>query len=148
MDGSFENGQGDVGQRPNRNQSDLVRRGVHHLDDEVRSEVRIHFAFAGRQFDIRQTILAMPELSGDELLKKRMLRARRDRNVATVGQRNHPQRILQALTCSHVSRDHGDGAHVQFRRIQRQHQGQSVVSSGVSVEDDLLRCSRSRSCSG
>ncbi len=63
-----------------------MRRGMHHLNDEVGPEVRIHFTFAGRQFDIRQTILAVPELGGDEFLKERMLRSRRDWNVAPVGQ--------------------------------------------------------------
>ncbi len=145
MEGSFEDSQRDVGQWSHRNQSDLVRSGVHHLDDEVRPEVRIHFAFAGRQFDIRQTILAMPELGRDQFLKEGMLRSGGDWNVATVGERNHPQRILQALTCSHVSRDDRDGAHVQFRRIQREHQGQSVVGSRIGVENDLFCSRRGRS---
>ena len=115
-----------------------MRRGVHHLDDEVRPEVRIHFALAGRQLDIRQPILAMPELGGDEFLKERMLRSGRDGNVAAVSQRNHPQCVLQSLAGSYVSRDDGDGANVQFRRIQRQHQGQRIVSSGIGVENDFL----------
>ena len=146
--GIFENGQRDVGQRPDRNQRDLMRRGVHHLDDEVRPEARIHFAFAGRQFDVGQTILAVPELGRDELLKERMLRPGGDRNVAAVGERNHPQRILQALTGGHVSGDHGDGAHIQFGRIQRQHQGQGVVGTGIGVENDLLGRRRGRERSG
>ncbi len=134
----FEHGQGDVGQRSNRDQGDLVRRGMHHLDDQVWSEMRIHFALAGRQFDIRQSILAMPELSRNEFLEERMLRPGRDGNIASIRQGNHAQRIFQSLTGGHVSRDHGDGAYVQFRRIQRQHQCQRVVGTGIGVEDDFL----------
>ena len=77
-------------------------------------------------------------LGRDEFLKQGMLCPGRDGNIATVGKRNHPQRIFQPLTCSHVSGDHGDGAHIEFGRIKRQHQRQGVIASGVGVEDDLL----------
>ena len=52
MDGIFQHGEGDVGQRTNRDQSNFVRRSVHHLDDEVGAEAAINFAFAGRQFHV------------------------------------------------------------------------------------------------
>ncbi len=88
---------------------------MHQLDYEIRPKTRIYLAFAGRQFDIRQTIFAVPELGRDQFLKERMLRAGCHWDVTTVGQGNHAQRILQALTGRHISRDDGDGAHVQFR---------------------------------
>ena len=46
-----------------------MRRGVYQFDNKIWTETRIYFAFAQGQFDIRQTIPAMPELSRDELLK-------------------------------------------------------------------------------
>ena len=138
MEGSFAMARAMLVRRPHRDQRDLVRRGVDHLDDEVWAKMRIHFALAGRQFDIRQTILAMPELSRDELLEERMLRSGSDGNIAPVGERYHAQRILQPLTGRDVSRDNSDGAHVEFRRIERQHQGQRVVRSGIGIENDFL----------
>ncbi len=114
---------------------------MHQLDYEIRPKTRIYLAFAGRQFDIRQTIFAVPELRSDQFLKKRMLGAGSDWDVTTIGQSDHAQRVLQALTCRHISGDHGDSAHVQFRRVQRQHHGQGIIGPGIGVEDDLL-CGR------
>ena len=63
----------------------------------------------------------MPEFRGDQLLKQWVLRAAGNGNVAAVGEGNHAQCIFQALTCSHVPGDYGDGADVEFRRVERQH---------------------------
>ena len=81
-----------------------------------------------------QTILSMPKFGGNQFLKQRMLGAGRDWNVASIGERNHSQRIFQTLTGGDIPRHHGDCADIQFRRIERQHQCQSVVRSGIGVE--------------
>src|SRR5690242_11325782 len=121
-------------------------RSVYQLDDEVRSKARIDFAFAGWQFDVRQAILSMPELSGDEFLKQWMLRPRRNWNVTTIRERNHPQRILEPLYRRHIAGNDRDGAHVQLWRVKREHQRHCVVGSGVGIENDFLRSSGSRLC--
>ena len=95
----------------------LVRRGVDKLDDKIGPKARIDFALAGRQLEVCQSILAMPKLGGDQLLKEWMLGSRRDRNLATVGKRDHPQSVVQALCCGYVSRDHGDGANIELGRM-------------------------------
>ena len=65
----FQQGQGYVGERADGDEGDLVGRLVNHLNDQVGAEARIGFAFAGRQLDVRQTVGAMPEFGGDQLLK-------------------------------------------------------------------------------
>ena len=92
-----------------------MRRRVHQLNNEIRAITRVNFAFAGREFDIRQPILTVPELCCDQLLKERMLRSGCDRNVAAVGERHQAQSILQALNGGHISRNHGDGTNIQLR---------------------------------
>ena len=89
-----------------------MRSGVHHLDDQIRAKARVDFAFARRQFDIGQSVLAMPEFGRDQLLKKRMLRSGGNWNIAAVSQRQHSQRILQTLFRRHIARHNREGAHV------------------------------------
>ena len=135
----FLDGEGDVRERPYRHERNFMRRFVHKLNDQIGTKTRVHLALAGRQFDIRQSILAMPELGGDQLLKQRMPRSSRHWNIAPLRQRDHPQRVLEPHVGGHVSRDHGDRAHVEFSRVQREHERQRVVRSRVGVKDDLLR---------
>ena len=59
-------------------------------------------------------------------------------NIATIGQRDHAQRIFQALFSGYVAGYDGDSADIELRRVQRQHQGHGVVSPGVGVEDNFL----------
>ena len=62
-----------------------MRSSVHHLDDQIGAIARIDFTLAGRQFDIGEPVLAVPELGGDQFLEERMLGSGGDRNVAAVG---------------------------------------------------------------
>lgn len=68
-----------------------------------------------------------------------MLRAGGNGDLATICQRHHAQRVLQSLTGCDVAGNHGNGANVQFGRIQCQHEGHGIVGARISVEDDLLR---------
>ncbi len=61
------------------------------------------------------------------------------RDVAAVRQRYHAQGIFQSLLGGDVAGDDRDGAHIEFRRVQRQHQGHGIVRAGIGVDDDLLR---------
>ena len=121
---------------------------MHQLDYEIRPKTRIYLAFAGRQFDIRQTIFAVPELSRDQFLKQWMLRSGCDWDVTAMDKRDHPQRVLQALTCGHVSGNYRNRAHVQFRRVECQHQRQRVVGSGIGIKNDLFCGGRDGTCAG
>jgi hypothetical protein len=100
--------------------------------------VRIGFRFAGPELDIRQSVLAVPELGGDQFLKQRVLSSTGHGYVATVGQRYHAERIIQPLSGGHFARHYGDGTDVQLGRVERQHHGHGVVGTGIGVEDDLL----------
>ena len=80
----------------------------------------------------------MPELGGNQFLKERMLGSGGHGNVAAVGERNHAQSIFQSLLCGDVAGNDSDGAHVEFRRIQGQHQGHGIVGARVGIEDDFL----------
>jgi hypothetical protein len=62
-----------------------VRIFVDQFNDQIRTEARIGFALRRRQFNTSQSILAMPELRGDQLLIERMLSSARDRQVAPPG---------------------------------------------------------------
>jgi hypothetical protein len=85
----------------------------------------------------------VPELRGDQLLKKWMLGSGGDGNLAAVGQRYHAERIVEALGCSYVSRNYGDAADIELLRMQSEHHGQGVVGSGIGVEDNFFRGSGS-----
>ena len=67
-----------------------------------------------------------------------MLGASGDGDVATVGQRNHAERVFQTLLSSYVAGHDGDSADIELRRVQSQHQGHGVVSAGIGVEDNFL----------
>ena len=71
----FRNRQRNIRQRPHRNQRDLMRVFVDHLDDEIRTKPRIRLAFRRWQLDVGQPILSMPELRSNQLLIQRMLRS-------------------------------------------------------------------------
>lgn len=113
---------------------------MHKLDDEIGAKARINFALAGRQLDICKTVLAVPELGGDQLLKERVLGSGSDRNVAAVGEREHAEGVVQALGRDDVSGDHGNGADVELGRVKREHEGQRIIGAGIGVEDDFLGC--------
>jgi hypothetical protein len=82
----------------------------------------------------------VPELSGNELLKQRMLGAASDRDVAAVGQGNESEGVLETLRRGHVSGDYRDGANLELRRMEGEHEGHGVVGAGVGVKDNLLGC--------
>ncbi len=88
---------------------------MHHLDNQIGAEAGVYFAFAGRQFDIGETVFTVPELSGDQFLKKRVLRSGCYRDVAAIGQGDHAQRIFQPLLRADVAGHDGNGADVEFR---------------------------------
>ena len=134
----FQHRQSDIRQRPDRHQRDLVRRFVHHLDDQVRPEARICFAFARGQIHVGQPVCAVPQLRCDQLLKKRMLRAACYRDVAAIGERSQLQRVFQSLLGGHVAGDDRQRAHVQFRRIHSQQNRQRVIRAGVCINNYFL----------
>src|SRR5215813_1156334 len=68
----FFDSKSDIGKRANGYEGDFMRDGMDELDDEIGAVARVHFAFAGGEFDIGEAVLAVPELGGDELLKKRL----------------------------------------------------------------------------
>ena len=138
MEGSFSIGECNVGERADGDQRDFVRRSVDELDDEVGTEAGVDLALAGRKLDVGQAVLAVPQLSRDQLLKQRVLCSRGDGDIAAVCERHHPQRILQAHFGGDVARHNGDGADIEFGRSERQHQGKRVIGPGVGVEDDFL----------
>ena len=137
----FRNRQRDISQRPHRNQRDLVRILVNHLDDEIRTKPRVRLAFRRWQLDVRQPILPVPELRGDQLLIQRMLRPSRDRNVAAPRQRNDLQRILQSLLRVHVAWHYRQRLHFELRRIQSEDDGHGIVGAWIGVDDHAPRCS-------
>jgi hypothetical protein len=95
---------------------------VHQLDDQVGPEARIRVAPRG-QFDISQAVFSVPELGGDELLRQRVLRSARHRNIAAVGQRRQLERVFEAHLRGHVSRHHRNRLYLHFRRVERQQDG-------------------------
>src|SRR5277367_6497141 len=68
-----------------------------------------------------------------------MLRATGHRNVASVRQRYHSQRILQPLPPRNIPRHNRYRPHIQLRRIQRQHQGHRIIGARIRVQNNLLR---------
>ena len=103
--------------------------------------------FEGGVGNVGEAVRAVPELGGDELLKERMLRATGDGNVASIGERDERERVLQALRCGHVAGNHGQRSNVELGRIQREEDGNRVVGAGIGVDDDFagsggLRCGR------
>src|ERR1700675_2953990 len=71
-----------------------------------------------------------------------MLRSAGDRDVAPVRKRRKLQRVLQALLCRHVARNHRQRANIQLRRIHRQQDRDGIVGSRVRVNDYLASGSR------
>jgi hypothetical protein len=67
-----------------------------------------------------------------------MLGAGGNGNIATVGERNHAEGVLQALLRGDIARDNGDGADIELRRIERQHERHGVIGSGIGIKDDSL----------
>src|ERR1700676_2405600 len=131
--GVFLNGQCDVGERADGQESDLMRGGVNHFYDQVGAPAGVGFAFAGRKLNVGQAVFTVPELGGDELLKEGVLRASGDQHVATVGKRDHAKRVFQTLRSGDVAGNYGEGKNVQFRGIEGQHDCQGVVGTGGSV---------------
>src|ERR1700691_4781619 len=131
----FQQGESDVGERAHRDQSDLVRRLVNHLNDQVGAEAGIGLALARWQVYVGQTIGAVPEFGGDQLLKQGMLRAAGDRYVAAIGERCELQSVFQALLRGHITGDNGESAHIEFRRIQREQDRERVVGARVGIDD-------------
>ncbi len=111
---------------------------VDHLDNEVGPEAGVGFAFRGRQVDVGKAVCAVPELRGDEFLEKRMLRSACDGDVAATGQGSQLQRVFQPLFGVDVTGDDGNGAHIEFRGGQSQHDRECIVSAGVGIDDDFL----------
>ncbi len=134
----FQQGEGDVGERADGDEGDLVRRLVNHLDDQVGTEARVGFAFAGGQLDVGEAVRAVPEFGGDQLLKQRMLGAAGDGNVAAIGEGGELQGVFQALLRGHIAGDDGESADIQFRRIQGEKNGERVVGAGVGIDDYFL----------
>jgi len=110
---------------------------MHHFDDQVGSEARIDLAFSGRQFDIGEAVLAVPEFRSDQFLEEWMLGSGGDWDVATVGERGHAEGVFESLLGGYIAGDDGDGSNVQFRGIQRQHQSHGVIGAGVGIDDDF-----------
>ena len=137
MEGSFSKRQSDIRERSDGDQRDFVRIGMNHFNDQVGGPARIEFAFAGREIDIAQAVFAVPELRGDQLLEKRMLRSGGDGNVATIRERDELHGVFETLRGSDVSGDDGEGADVEFRGVQREHDGHGVVGAGVGINDDF-----------
>src|ERR1700722_3680037 len=89
----------------------------------------------------------MPELGCDQFLKKRAVRAAGNGNVAALCERHHTQSVIQSHLQGDVAWNDGDRSHIQFRRIQCQHNGERVVGSWVGVDDYLLGgCCRYGEC--
>ena len=123
----------DIGERADGYQRDFVRRGVHQLDDEIGTEAGVDLALAGRQFDVGQAVLAVPELGGDQLLKERMLCSGGDGDIAAVRERDHAQGIFEAHFRGDVAGHDRDGADVEFGRIRAPASGPSASSEPGSV---------------
>jgi hypothetical protein len=134
----FLEGERDIGERADGNERDFMRHSVDQLDDEVGPVTRVDFAFAGGKLDIGEAIFAMPEFSGDELLKKRLLGASGDGNVATIGERNHTKRVLKALFGGDIAGNYGNGANIELGRIEREHESHGIIGAGIGVKDDFL----------
>ena len=71
-----------------------------------------------------------------------MLRAASYGNVAAVRERNHSQCVFKSLRGDHVSGNNRQRAHIQFRRIQRKHDGNRIVGAGIRVDDYFFRGDR------
>src|SRR5712692_6603619 len=76
------NCQRDIRKWPDGNQGQLMWVLVRHLDDEIGAEARICLAFRRWQFHSGETVLAMPELRGDQFLVEGVLRPGRNRDIA------------------------------------------------------------------
>ncbi len=112
--GIFGNSQRNIGQRPHRNERDLMRVLMHHLNDQVGPEAPIGLAFRGGQIDSGKTIRAVPELGRDQLLIQRVLGSARYQHITSVCQRHKFQGVFQALCCLNVTRHHGQGLDLEF----------------------------------
>src|SRR5207237_1315444 len=62
----------------------------------------------------------------------------RYRDVTSVRQRHHPQRVFESLRRSHVSRHYRDSSNVELRRIERQYQSHGIVRARIGVKNDFL----------
>jgi hypothetical protein len=113
---------------------------VHYLNDEIGCKTRVYLAIAGWQVDIGQTVLAVPELGGNELLKERVLSSGGDRYVAAVGEGDEAQGVVETLSCGDISGNYGDAADIELGRVEGEHESHGVVGAGVGVEDDFLGC--------
>ena len=135
----LRNRQGDIRERTDRNQGDLVRIGMDHLDDQIGPEAPVSLAVGGRQLHVRQTVLAVPELRGDQLLIQGMLGAARNRNIAASRQRDDLQRVLQALRCFDVTGHHRQSFHLELGRIERQQDRHRVVDARIGINNHAPR---------
>src|SRR5882724_4880590 len=128
----------DIGEWADGDERDFVRGAADELDDQIGAEARVHLALAGRQLDIGEAVFPVPELGGDELLEERMLCAGSYGDFAAIGERNHAEGVFQTLLGGGVAGNDGDGADVQLRRMERQHEGHGVIAAGVGVKNDFL----------
>ena len=115
---------------------------VNHFNNEVGTEAGVGFAFRGRQLNICQPILAVPELSRDQLLIQRMLCPSRHQNVAASGQGDDLQSIFQTLRRGHIARHHGERLNFELRGIQCKQDRHRIIGSGVGIDNDLARAGR------
>ena len=66
-----------------------------------------------------------------------MLRAGGDGDVTPIRERDELHGVFETLRGSDVSGDDGEGADVEFRRIQGEHDGHGVVGARVGINDDF-----------
>ena len=135
----FGNSEGDVGERADWDQRDLMRIFMHEFDDEIGAETGVGFAFGRGQFDVGQTILPVPHFGGDQLLRQRMLRTPGDPNVTAAGQGNELKSVLQSLPGDDVAGNHRQGLDFEFGRIQRQQDCHGIVGARIGINDHAAR---------
>src|SRR5262249_10115537 len=87
---------------------------------------------------IGEAVLAVPELGGDELLKKRLQSTTGDGNITTVGERNHAESVFEALFGGDIAGNDGDSANIQLGRIEREHESHGIIGDGVGVKNDFF----------